>query len=61
MDQFVVEVGDNQIPIGSEVVIFGDPSKGEPSVDALAKSAKTVNYEIVTRIGGRANRVFVER
>lgn len=61
MDQFVVEVGDNQVPIGSEVVIFGDPGKGEPSVDDLAKSAKTINYEIVTRIGGRANRVFVER
>ena len=61
MDQFVVEVGDNQIPIGSEVVIFGDPQRGEPSVDDLARSAKTVNYEIVTRIGGRANRVFVER
>lgn len=61
MDQFVVEVGDNEIPIGSEVVIFGDPRRGEPSVDDLAASAKTINYEIVTRIGGRANRVFVER
>jgi len=61
MDQFVVEVGDNEIPIGSEVVIFGDPLRGEPSVDDLAASAKTINYEIITRIGGRANRVFVER
>lgn len=61
MDQFVVEVGDNQIPIGSEVVIFGDPANGEPSVDDLARSAKTINYEIVTRIGGRANRIFKER
>jgi alanine racemase len=58
MDQFVVEVGDAQIPLGTEVVIFGDPARGEPSVDELARSAKTINYEIITRIGGRAPRVF---
>ena len=60
MDQFVVEVGDDQISLGEDVVIFGDPSKGEPSVDALAQSAKTINYEIITRIGGRAKRVFLD-
>jgi alanine racemase len=60
MDQFVVEVGDDQIPLGEDVVIFGDPSIGEPSVDALAQSAKTINYEIITRIGGRAKRVFLD-
>ena len=58
MDQFVVEVGDDEVPIGTDVVIFGDPSLGEPSVDALAHSAKTINYEVITRIGGRAARVF---
>jgi alanine racemase len=58
MDQFVVEVGDDKIPLGTDVIIFGDPALGEPSVDALARSAKTINYEIITRIGGRAPRVF---
>lgn len=58
MDQFVVEVGDQEIPIGTDVVIFGDPKQGEPSVDVLAHSAKTINYEVITRIGGRAARVF---
>lgn len=61
MDQFVVDVGDAEIAIGEEVVIFGNPAKGEPSVDELALSAQTINYEIVTRIGGRANRVYLER
>jgi alanine racemase len=61
MDQFVVEVGDDDIPLGSEVVIFGDPAKNEPSVDDLASSAKTINYEIITRIGGRASRVFLNQ
>lgn len=61
MDQFVVDVSDDEIPLGAEVVIFGDPSLGEPSAEELARSAQTVNYEIVTRIGGRANRVYLEK
>jgi alanine racemase len=59
MDQFVVDVGDHDVSLGSEVVIFGDPAKGEPSADELGASAGTINYEIVTRIGGRAKRVYL--
>jgi alanine racemase len=58
MDQFVVDVGDHDVALGSEVVIFGDPVNGEPSAEALGESAGTINYEIVTRIGGRAKRVY---
>jgi alanine racemase len=60
MDQFVVDVGDSEISIGDEVVIFGDAARNEPTAETLAESAGTVNYEVVTRIGGRANRVFLE-
>ncbi len=59
MDQFVVDIGDHDVPLGSEVVIFGDPAKSEPSAEALGESAGTINYEIVTRIGGRAKRVYL--
>ena len=59
MDQFVVDVGDHKVELGSEVVIFGDPAKGEPTADDLGASAGTINYEIVTRIGGRAKRVYL--
>ena len=59
MDQFVVDVGDHDVALGSEVVIFGDPANGEPSAEALGESAGTINYEIVTRIGGRAKRVYL--
>jgi alanine racemase len=44
--------------VGDEVVIFGDAAKGEPTAEELALAAETINYEIVTRIGGRAKRVF---
>jgi alanine racemase len=40
------------------VVIFGNGAKGEPTAEELALAAETINYEIVTRIGGRAKRVF---
>lgn len=59
MDQFVVDIGDHKVSLGSEVVIVGDPAKGEPSADELGASASTINYEIVTRIGGRAKRVYL--
>jgi len=58
MDQFLVDVGDAKIKIGDEAVVFGDKALGEPSADELGLSAGTINYEIVTRIGGRAKRVF---
>jgi len=56
MDQFVVDVGDASISPGDRVVIFGDCG---PSADDLADAAETINYEIVTRIGARLNRVFI--
>jgi alanine racemase len=59
MDQFVVDVGDHKVEIGDEVVIFGDPKQGEPTAEALGQSSQSINYEIVTRIGGRANRVYL--
>jgi alanine racemase len=56
MDQFVVDVGDLNVSIGDEVVIFG---LGGPAVEELAAATGTINYEIVTRIGGRSQRVFL--
>lgn len=58
MDQFVVDVGDARLELGAEVVIFGDLMRGEPRVEDLAYAAQTINYELVTRMGGRAKRVF---
>jgi len=59
MDQFVVDLGGDRYELGQEVVIFGDSQNGEPTAEELAATAQTVNYEIVTRIGGRAKRVYL--
>lgn len=61
MDQFVIDVGDDDVHIGDEAVILGDPERGEPSATLWAESAGTINYEIVTRIGDRPQRVYVDQ
>ncbi|AAT89710.1 alanine racemase [Leifsonia xyli subsp. xyli] len=58
MDQFVVDVGDAPVAVGDEVVLFGDPARGVPGADDWAAAAETINYEIVTRLGGRLRRTF---
>jgi len=60
MDQFVLDVGQNSVAPGDTVVLFGDPAKGYPSADQLAAAAGTINYEIVTRMGGRFARSYLQ-
>jgi alanine racemase len=59
MDQFVLDVGDLDVRLGDEVVLFGDPERGEPSVEDWAQAAGTISYEIITRIGPRVHREFI--
>mgnify|MGYP000178515953 CR=1 FL=1 len=61
MDQFVVDVGNDDVSAGDLVTIFGDPAAGVPSADDLAAAADTINYEIVTRMGGRFKRHYLGR
>lgn len=53
MDQIVVDVGDSDVRAGDRAVLFGDPRRGVPSADEWATAAGTINYDIVTGIGGR--------
>ena len=59
MDQFVVDLGlDSVAKTGDEVIVFGDGSQGEYTIDEWAKACATINYEIVTRIGVRVPRIY---
>jgi alanine racemase len=58
MDQLVVDVGHHSVAPGDTAVLFGDPALGYPSADDLAQAAGTINYEIVTRMGGRFKRTY---
>jgi alanine racemase len=56
MDQLLVDVGDDEVHVGDEVVLFGDPASGAPAADEWGGWAGTIGYEIVTRIGPRVER-----
>ncbi len=59
MDQFVVDLSiTSTAKTGDEVIVFGDGSNGEYTVDEWAKAANTINYEIITRIGPRVPRIY---
>jgi alanine racemase len=58
MDQFVIDVGDDEIGAGDEVILFGPGDHGEPTAIEWAEALGTISYEIVTRIGGRVPRAY---
>jgi alanine racemase len=59
MDQFVIDVGDDPVETGSEVILFGPGDRGEPTAQEWADAIGTISYEIVTRIGGRVPRQYI--
>jgi len=56
MDQFVVDVGDASVTPGDEVILFGTENL---TADDLADASQSINYEIVTRMGGRFTREYI--
>ncbi|HEY0541799.1 MAG TPA: alanine racemase [Actinoallomurus sp.] len=58
MDQFVIDVGDDEIQAGDEVILFGPGDDGEPTAQDWAEMLGTISYEIVTRIGARIPRTY---
>jgi alanine racemase len=60
MDQLVVDLGGDDAAAGDEVVLFGTGADGAPTAQDWAEACGTINYEIVTRIGGRMRRSYVD-
>jgi alanine racemase len=58
MDQFVIDVGDDVVQAGDQVVLFGPGESGEPTADDWAAAIDTINYEIVTRVGARVPKTY---
>ena len=54
MDQFMVNLGDDQAQVGDEVVLLGD---GITAYD-LANWAGTNEYEVLTNISARVPRLY---
>ncbi|HET6288877.1 MAG TPA: alanine racemase [Amycolatopsis sp.] len=61
MDQLIVDCGDDEPPIGSEVVLFGAGASGEPTAREWADKLGTIDYEIVTSMyRPRIHRTYLE-
>jgi alanine racemase len=58
MDQFVVDIGDDPVTAGDEVILFGPGATGEPTAQDWADTLGTISYEIVTRVGARVPRTY---
>ncbi|MFI8435072.1 alanine racemase [Streptomyces sp. NPDC079020] len=59
MDQFVVDLAGDRPEPGADAVLFGPGDRGEPTAEDWAAAVGTIAYEIVTRIGTRVPRVYV--
>lgn len=59
MDQFVIDLGpDATEQAGTEVTLFG--AAGGPSASDWARACGTIGYEVVTRIGSRVPRRYID-
>ncbi len=61
MDQIMIDVTDiSGVEIGSEALLIGQQGDDEISAAEMAGWLKTINYEVVTRIGKRVPRIYIE-
>ena len=60
MDELMVNVGDDDIAVGEEVILIGEQSGEKILADELAKRAGSIVWDVLTAISARVPRVFVE-
>lgn len=58
MDQTVVSVP-SETSEGANVLVFGDGTSGEMTLDDIASMIGTVNYEVATRVMARVPRLYL--
>ena len=60
MDQFMVNVGDDETLVGDEVILLGEAESGvKITAEDFAEWVGTNEYEVMTNISARVPRVFV--
>jgi alanine racemase len=59
MDQIVVDVGDDAVEVGDEVVVLGAQGTQAVTAEDWADLLGTINYEVVCRLGPRLPRRYL--
>ncbi len=60
MDQCIIDVTGLDVNIGDEVILFGGNDLNGISIDSLAESLNTINYEIICMIDKRVPRIYIK-
>ncbi len=60
MDQVLVDVGDDEVGLGDDVVLLGRQGDASITADEWAARAGTISWEILCGIGARVPRVLVD-
>jgi len=61
MDQVMIDLGDDPVEVGDEVVFIGTQGDEEVTATEWADLLSTINYEIVCQFGPRLPRHYVRR
>jgi alanine racemase len=60
MDQIMVNVGDDPVAVGDEVLIWGDTANGSIQVLDVAEAMGSIPYEMTCGISRRVRRVAMD-
>ncbi|MCG7853067.1 MAG: alanine racemase, partial [Methanosarcinaceae archaeon] len=58
MDQFMVNVEDEAVALGEEVILIGEAGNVSLTADDLAEWVGTISYEVLTNISARVLRIY---
>ena len=59
MDQIVIDVANEDVAVGEEVVLLGSQGDERITADEWAKRLNTISYEVVCSIGPRVPRRYL--
>lgn len=60
MDQIMVDVGDDPVEAGDDVIIWGDNSQGSIQLTRIAERVGTVPYELCCAVSKRIPKIYVD-
>ncbi len=61
MDQFMVDVGDQEVRVGDEVVLIGRQGNQEISLEEIASLSDTIPYEVLCLFNDRLPRFYLTK
>lgn len=60
MDQFMVDIGDQEVYVGEEVTLIGKQGNEEITLSEIAKLCETIPYEILCLFNERIPRIYTK-